>query len=578
MKDSYLDKALGGYKNVPKDWMPATQVRPLIFDDPGVVWLKHYGSEHGLYPEEPTPYDFLNFIFKKGRQFQDKWVEKLATNSVRVCKEAYEVNSADKVKQTFDLMKKQTPLILEPALWWAPEKIHGVPDLIIHTSWLLEKSNTLIDEIEKQKILNWLKEADADGCYIVFDVKFTTKLEERSKAVDLESYATQVRIYTYMLGHIQGIMPESCYLITRDGIFNPLMIPATSTLNEPLDADLAELRDNFIDIKLNGDNYLPWRDNIVAINIHIDDDLWKNAKKTIAWEKIPGRDSGLLYQIGPYAKQTLAGLGYPSLDSMLNEEPENIPFESCSGLGPKKSKRIRAVLEANRKNSPVLHHGFVIPDQVEYEFFVDFEYFTNLNVDFDIQWPTLEGCEMIFMIGAGWIEDGQWNFKTFTAKKENQQEELKIFEEFLDFLKKKSNNIDFDTGRVILYHWSNAEVWQTRKVIERHNLPKTHLLNKLPWNDLQKSFLDGPLCVPGIWDYGLKNVAKALGDYNPEYDLYWPGELGEGLRAMVMGWKAYEDKNPLDTKEISIITEYLEADCRALLNVLRWLRDNLNKN
>ena len=48
------------------------------------------------------------------------------------------------------------------------------------------------------------------------DLKFTTRLEESQKAKDLESYAAQLRLYTYMLGQLQGYLPRQAYLIARD--------------------------------------------------------------------------------------------------------------------------------------------------------------------------------------------------------------------------------------------------------------------------------------------------------------------------------------------------------------------------
>ena len=48
---------------------------------------------------------------------------------------------------------------------------------------------------------------------------------------------------------------------------------------------------------------------------------------------------------------------------------------------------------------------------------------------------------------------------------------------------------------------------------------------------------------------------------------------------MVMGWRAYQEPEPLETPEMALLTDYLEADCRALLAVLRWMRqcDTMDK-
>jgi uncharacterized protein len=67
-------------------------------------------------------------------------------------------------------------------------------------------------------------------------------------------------------------------------------------------------------------------------------------------------------------------------------------------------------------------------------------------------------------------------------------------------------------------------------------------------------------------------VAKALGDLAPDFATHWPGDLDKGLTAMVMGWEAYQSPDPAATEEMGLLTQYLEADCQALWNILRWLR------
>lgn len=557
-----FELATAGYKEVPGDWMPATRVRPFIFKDPGLVWLEYHGKQHGFSPET-SPYEFLDFIAKKSREFEQKWTKEKAPAAEYICKEAFEARLADKLRHAYDLITKRTPVIAQPALWWAPERIYGVPDLLIHVSWIKENFPELFAELQS---------ANSDDYYLVIDIKFTTKLEEPKKANDLENNSAQVRLYTYMLAHIQGVMPKKAYLITRDRIENPLSVAITSELEQPLDEDLASYRDKYLDIKLNGAKYTPWEHEIVALNISNQEERWRTAKKTIALEKVPGRDSALLYQIGPNAKLQLAEEGYPSLDSMLQTDPGSISFEQCRGLGPAKSKRIRAILKANRTASPVLPSSSLIPSKRDFEFFADFEYFTNLNVDFEKQWLTLEGCEMIFMVGIGWEEDGSWFFETFMSDREDQAVERQMFDRLFDFLRTKTKGKFTDDSVTTFYHWTSAEVWQAKRVAERHNLPDDHVIRILPWKDLQKVFLDGPAGVPGAWGYGLKEVAHALASIDPAYDPHWPGDLDEGLRAMVMGWKAYESTSPIETDEMTTLQQYLEADCKALRNILRWLR------
>ena len=550
--------------------MPATQVRPLIFGDPANVWLEHHGVSHGLEPDH-SPYDFLEFIATKSRQFQAKWIERLAPETIPVCTQAYEVRSSDKIRRTVELMQMGVPVISQAALWWAPERIYGTADILIHTSWIAEHFPNLISDDEVDADARYLRNGKR-GHYVVMDVKFTTKLTEPDKATDLANDSAQVRLYSFMLGNLQGYMPRSAFLITRDRLLQPLPVAVSSACDAPLDRDLAALRDTYLDIKLNGAGFLPWTHAMTKSDFRHDDERWSTAKKIIAFDKVPGRDPAILLRVTESVKVQLAEMGFKTLNSMLSDDPRKVPLEKCKGIGKAIATQQRAILQANRSGCPVPPQRAAVPQKKEHEFFVDFEYLTNLNVDFDRDWPALKGREMIFMIGVGSLLDGQWSFRAFTAAAETAEEEWLMFERFLGFLQERTDGRLTDKAASALYHWSSAEVWQSTRAADRQNLPAIHPLRNLPWLDLQKPFLNGPCALPGAWDFGLKPVAKALGGLDADLDPRWPVGIDEGLRAMVMGWKAYEKPAPLETAEMATICDYLEADCRALWSALRFLR------
>jgi uncharacterized protein len=404
------------------------------------------------------------------------------------------------------------------------------------------------------------------------DFKFTSNLNGAQKAKDLEAYATQVRIYSYMLGRLQESMPQRGYLITRDRLLDPIPIRITSELNQPLDRDLAAIRDQFVDIKLHGAQYAPWRDAVVASNLGHREERWRTAKRLIACAKTPGGDPSIVFQISSKTKRDLAGCGFGSLASLLKADPSTIPLEKCVGLGETKAQQIRAILQANRSRVPVLPSSRQPIPRKEFEFYVDFEYFTNINVDFDRQWPTLDGCEMIFMIGVGWEEEGNWAFRTFVAVSEDHAGERSMLADFLEFLQTRTGGAFTDDSRTSLYHWTSAEVWQILRASVRHQLPENHSLQSLPWYDLQKEFLGGPIALPSLWTYRLKDVSKAVNRLRPDLRLQWPGDLDQGLQAMVMGWRAYQSRQPLESDEMTTLRQYLEADCRALWGLLTWIR------
>lgn len=559
------------YDDVPSDWFPASRVKQLLEEDPAIIWLEHFGHLHGFEPDK-SEYDLTDFIFNKSREFETAWCEHNCPSVVRVCNDAYEVRSAKKVEETFALMSHGVPVIGQAALWSAPERIYGTPDLLVHSAWLREHFPTLMTEAEAAKPALNLGDAGRNGHYVVLDLKFKTKLEEPKNKKDQQVYAAQVRLYSYMLGHLQGIMPSAAYIVTRDKVSEPIEIPIGSKLGQPLDTDLAKLRDWFADIKLNGAKYLPWRDEVVRYSME-PDEHWKTAKKRFATEYFDGRDPRLVSQVGTPLSQHLRNQGFPSLDSLLATDPASIPIEKCKGYGGTgvKAGQIRAVLQANRTNKAIPPLQSAIPARRQFEFFIDFEYFTNIDVDFNSQWPDLSGCEMVFMIGVGWDENG-WQFRTFVAKDESQGAEREIFGAFLDFLAKKTEGTFTDKTTTALYHWTPPEDWQSKKAADRHFPDPSHPLRHLPLVDLQKNFLETPCCIPGELSFDLKETAKKLGTLVPDLDPHWPGHLDEGTKAMVMGWKSYHGGDIDKSDEIKILTPYLEADCRAVRNILCWMR------
>ncbi|HJW91590.1 MAG TPA: hypothetical protein VJ436_13185, partial [Anaerolineales bacterium] len=93
--------ATAGSLQVPPDWMPVSQVRALVLEDPALLWLEYHGAQYGFQPDESL-YSFLEFIAAKSRQFEAKWLQEIAPQAVRVCREASEVRDAEKVRQTLE--------------------------------------------------------------------------------------------------------------------------------------------------------------------------------------------------------------------------------------------------------------------------------------------------------------------------------------------------------------------------------------------------------------------------------------------------------------------------------------------
>ena len=101
---SILQTASGGQTKVPNGWMPATGGRSFIFQDPAILWLNLFGETQG-FTKDTSPYEFLDFISEKGREFERKWISEMANEAVRVCEKEYEVREVIKLEQTLEFIK-----------------------------------------------------------------------------------------------------------------------------------------------------------------------------------------------------------------------------------------------------------------------------------------------------------------------------------------------------------------------------------------------------------------------------------------------------------------------------------------
>lgn len=167
-----------------------------------------------------------------------------------------------------------------------------------------------------------------------------------------------------------------------------------------------------------------------------------------------------------------------------------------------------------------------------------------------------------------------WSHKILVAPSEGPEGEAAVFEEFVDYL--GSLGVVENPADCAIYHWSGYEKWQTHKAIDRIRGHVGYELETIRnrYVDLCTVMQAGPIAIPGMWDFSVKSVIKALSVYDPRFGADYPDDgVMEGASAMVAGWRMYESPKPCETDEYADLCGYLEVDCRAMHQILGWLRD-----
>lgn len=556
-----------GHKTLPEDWVSPTALKPLILNDPALVWLQHHGAKHG-FEKDPEEYSLLGWLGEQGGRFESGWIERVAPDAVQANEADMDVRrlGVKAFMKTLECMGKGAPVITKAALWHAPSRTYGTADIIAKTSWLRKNFASLRP----------LLEGEPDH-YVVLDTKMKTGLDTSAKAVDLAMDSTQVRMYSSIMGSLQNSMPRHAFLVTKDRVLDPLPVEVGYKLGEPLEEEIESLLELFRKIKCEGADLRPWSDELVAANpFNTKDAPWSHAKKIIVAERMPNRGLHLIPYVGVREAEVLRAAGVSSVDDLLAAGPGALRNANVPGFGRKRLSRAEAILSANRaeQQTEISVPKRVVPRRRKVELFVDMEFYgAGMKADFS-DWPEMKGREMVFMIGVGYEDaNGKWQFERFVASEDTLDAERVMWKEFVDYLGTlgviygSAQEVDTETA---LYHWSAAEVHQAKRAAERVGID---VLAKLPWVDLQKPFHNGPIALPKQWDFSIKSVSKALGEMSSEHRTDYPEGLGVGSDAMVMALRAYErGGDVVNSTEINLVTEYLEVDCKCLWQILRWLR------
>ena len=250
---------------------------------------------------------------------------------------------------------------------------------------------------------------------------------------------------------------------------------------------------------------------------------------------------------------------------------------SILGLKGKKGLYVDNVLKV--LNSKKKSKDIVIPsdnnilnwrEQVEKEFFVDFE--------------TFNAGDVIYMIGVGFNFRGTWEYKNLIIdynfeKIKNEEELITNFIDFLLSFKDETQSIEDYYKTIKLWHYGHAEVSCYNKLLKKLNVSNSSKYNlsyfNLPWYDLNrviKGDLKNPIIIKNTYGYnGLKVVCRELnklGLIAIEWD-----DLDSGLDSMVIAKNIYTDINFRNkSEEMKKIIKYNEIDCLGVCKILDCLR------
>ena len=257
------------------------------------------------------------------------------------------------------------------------------------------------------------------------------------------------------------------------------------------------------------------------------------------------------------------------------------------GLDGVSGRLCDAVLAANRAVEPV-----VLPERLDLEdetwlspapleLFVDFETVSNMADDFS-SLPAEGGQPLIFQIGCGRLEDGEWVFDPaldqWTVDRLDEASEAAIIGAWVARMQALCAERGIALEQARIFHWSPAE---TSTLTSAYNSARErHPANEwplLPWFDLLGEVVKkAPVTVTGAFGFGLKAIAKAMYAQGL-IETSWGDGPTDGMGAMVAAWRVDESVDGsgdilLDDPLMREVADYNRVDCQVMAEILQWLR------
>ena len=611
-----------------QQWVSAGRTRNWMLNDTLLDWLQLYGKNCGYVPKNELSshnknLDFLEFIFTKGKEFEEGILRLLQRQFgvVTVAQDYKEISRLEKAEETFAAMQQGAPIIYQAVLWDAQNMNYGSPDFLIRSD-ILQK--LFPDSISLQAASASAPDLGDKGWhYRVVDTKFTT-IHLNADGTQLgnggsaPAYKAQLYIYNRMLGRLQGFEPPESYLLGRGweqrqgGVtyrgsnaterLGPVPQNGTVTNKVPIAVAVEEGLNWVRRVRTDGQEWQllpqPSVPELYPNMGRVDDDMmvaaapvdiepgdveggppeqWEHVKKWLAGEL---KELTLLWQVGVPKREVAHSRGIYRWD-----DPRLTPT-AIRVAGAKHKRVLAQLLSVNRGDEPPVLPLHIETNQGNWrvtpklEFYVDFEYCSDLNDDFS-KLPEKGGQPLIFMIGCGHLEEGKWQFKSLVVNDLSEPEELRIIEEWLAHMALTRDRLDPGNAQPQIIHWSSAEPNALQNSYNsawnRHNHPGDW--PDLGWYDfLGEVVREEPVVVGGALDFGLKAMANAMHSHGL-IETRWADSPMDGLGAMVGAWHCAKEGRRLGVPMGSLplmdeIARYNEVDCKVMMDIVRYLRQN----
>lgn len=567
-------------------YVSGSALRNKLLNDPLLDWLKQNSMIRNQEPSQQSSQhssqhsyqqsNIENILFEKGNEFEsyieNEIKKKFPNEWIKICNSHHDLDD-NHVILTFNHMVKGTPIIFQAPVINKENRTRGILDILIRSDYI----NKLVpDQIDDYDSNIRAPKLTHNYHYRVIDIKWSQlplcvdgKRIRNSDSVP--AYKGQLCLYNCALGKMQGYYPDEAYILGRG-----YKIDTKEKSNDPFKKlghiEFEKWDNQYIErtaeaikwrreLDENGHQWSvdpPSNPNLYPNMCNNNDEPYHQYKKEIA-DNIKELTS--IWNVGyEHRLKAHANNVYRYDDPNCNS--------SVLQINGKKGEIIDKILDVTRSDK--LYYPEKISDELlsklkdtKDDLYIDFETIEELFM-------SGTNGTVIFMIGCGYIENEQWQFKQFIMSKYTQEDEIKILNQFIDFVMSRTTSPK-------LYHWSNAEISMLNSAINKYQ-SNTLLYNKLvdfmqriTSIDLCNIFTYTPIIIKGALNFKLKTIMQAM--YNNGFiktNANSTNNIDNGLIAMTSAINYYRS-GCTNTDIINNIAEYNHIDCKVMYEIKQFL-------
>lgn len=584
-------------------WVSASRTRNFAREDCLLDWLSEYGRDRGFVPDDELPgyderTDFSRFIMRKGQEFEAAVVRYLGRR-LPVVRVEGGPQSLEGARETWEAMVSGAPLIHQAVLRNPETRTYGAADLLVRSDVL---HDLFPGDLSAEEAAVPAPALGGSWHYRVIDIKYSGLHLDRHghAATGHLAYMVQTYLYNAALGRIQGFEAPASYLLGRGW-------------EQGKERGGPERRGSSCMERLGRvEQAHSWRKGVLA----------RTAREAVEWVRRVRAEGGAwqvlpepsVEELWPNMKDDQQG-SWHGVCHRIATELEDLSLAWFAGSEGRDLARAQGIfrwtdprftaasmgmtgacnpgifdriLEVNREHEGDPVRPAVIRAEAgrwarpgPVEFFVDFETVNNLDDDFS-RVPEQNGQPLIFMIGCGHLEAGEWRFASFTAESLAEEAEAAIIEGWLAHMAATRARLAPGGPPPLVFHWSQAEVTTLSSAFNsaRARHPGRSLRWVEPdWFDFLGQVMKDkrePVVVRGALGFGLKAVGRALYSHGL-IATGWGDSITDGMGAMTAAWQCAREaiEQGVGFPGLDLmhdVRSYNEVDCRVMMEAIQFLR------